>query len=55
MIEKHLTAREQMLDQNKLLKYVARWTEPPATIIIISFSCLIAGGVSAAIVVLCLL
>ena len=55
MIEKDLRAREIMLGQNKILEIVALWTERPDKIIILSYSCLIAGGVFAAVVAFCVL
>jgi hypothetical protein len=55
MIEEDIRAREMMLKQNKIIKYVALWAQKPAKIIIISYSCLIAGGVLASVVGFCLL
>jgi hypothetical protein len=44
MIERDIRARDVMLKQNKIIMYIASWTERPLTVIVISYSCLILGG-----------
>ena len=45
-------ARQLMISRNLILRYVDKWTESPLRIVMISYACLIIGGVGAAVVYL---
>jgi hypothetical protein len=52
MLETNPQARSKMVANNKLLKLIDKWIEPPFLMITISYLCLLFGGIGAGLVYL---